>query len=158
MKTIVLAGGCFWGVEEYFSRIDGVVNTEVAYANGSKENPTYEEVCAHRTGHAEVCKVDYDEEIVSLSELLERFFRIIDPTLINRQGADIGDQYRTGIYYTDNEDKQVIDSFVLNEQSKTDLKIQTQVERLKTYYKAEEYHQKYLKKNPNGYCHVNMDA
>lgn len=158
MKTIVLAGGCFWGVEEYFSRIDGVVNTEVAYANGSKENPTYEEVCAHRTGHAEVCKVDYDENRVSLSELLERFFRIIDPTLINRQGADIGDQYRTGIYYTDSEDKQVIDSFVLNEQSKTDLKIQTQVERLKTYYKAEEYHQKYLKKNPNGYCHVNMDA
>lgn len=156
MKTIVLAGGCFWGVEEYFSRINGVEETEVAYANGSSENPTYEEVCAHRTGHAEVCKVSFDEKIISLDEILIKFFKIIDPTLINRQGADIGDQYRTGIYYTDSEDEGMIKSFILNEQSKTELKIQTEVEELKLYYKAEDYHQKYLKKNPGGYCHIDL--
>lgn len=158
MKTIVLAGGCFWGVDEYFSRIDGINETEVAYANGTKENPTYEEVCAHKTGHAEVCKIGYDEKKINLDAILERFFRIIDPTLINRQGSDIGDQYRTGIYYTDTQDKMTIKSFILNEQSKTELKIQTEVEELKSYYAAEDYHQKYLKKNPGGYCHINLNA
>lgn len=158
MKTIVLAGGCFWGVEEYFSRIDGIKNTEVGYSNGHKENPTYEEVCAHKTGHAEVCKIGYDENVITLDTILERLFRIIDPTLINRQGADIGDQYRSGVYYIDEEDKMIIKSFMLNEQSKTEMKIQTEVEKLNNYYAAEEYHQNYLKKNPGGYCHVNMDA
>ena len=158
MKTIVLAGGCFWGVEEYFSRIDGIKNTEVGYSNGHKENPTYEEVCAHKTGHAEVCKIGYDENVITLDTILERLFRIIDPTLINRQGADIGDQYRSGVYYIDEEDKMIIKSFMLNEQSKTEIKIQTEVEKLNNYYAAEEYHQNYLKKNPGGYCHVNMDA
>lgn len=156
MKRIVLAGGCFWGVEEYFSRIDGILETEVAYVNGTKESPTYEEVCAHKTGHAEACKITYDEKTISLNTLLEKFFKIIDPTLINRQGADIGDQYRTGIYYMDQEDEMLIKSFILNEQSKTELKIQTEVEELKMYYAAEEYHQKYLKKNPGGYCHIDL--
>ena len=99
MKEIVLAGGCFWGVEEYMSRIEGIVDTKVGYANGTTENPTYEEVCTNITGHAESCFVKFDENIISLEDLLNRFWRIIDPTLQNRQGPDIGSQYRTGIYY-----------------------------------------------------------
>ena len=158
MKEIVLAGGCFWGVEEYFSRIDGVIETEVGYANGHTENPTYEEVCSHKTNHAEVCFIKFDESVISFEKILDRFFRIIDPTLIDRQGGDIGNQYRTGIYYINNDDKEFLEEYVNEEQKKYDLKIQTEVEPLKSYYKAEEYHQKYLKKNPNGYCHINMNA
>lgn len=158
MKKIVFAGGCFWGVEEYFSRIEGVVSTEVGYANGHKDDPTYEEVCSHKTGHAEVCKIEYDPSLICLEALLERLFRIIDPTLIDRQGGDIGDQYRTGVYYIDEADEPAIKEFIIKEQTKYDLKIQTELMPLKSYFPAEDYHQKYLKKNPNGYCHVNMDA
>jgi peptide-methionine (S)-S-oxide reductase len=109
MKEIYLAGGCFWGVEEYFSRIEGVVDTDVGYANGRRENPSYEQVCTGTTGHAETTYLKYDESLVSLEFLLDKFFRIIDPTLLNRQGGDIGNQYRTGIYYVDEEDIPVIE-------------------------------------------------
>src|SRR6476620_7934432 len=101
MKRIVLGGGCFWGVEEFFSRINGVMNTEVGYANGRTENPTYEDVCYGNTYFAEVCLIDYDENMISLEEILNKFWSIIDPTTLNRQGNDIGSQYRTGIYYVD---------------------------------------------------------
>lgn len=156
MRTIYLAGGCFWGVEEYFSRIEGVVNTEVGYANGHKENPTYQQVCTGLTGHTETTLIEYDESIVSLEELLDRFFRIIDPTLMNRQGGDVGNQYRTGIYYTDESDKDSIYNVIEREKVKYDKPIVTEVMKLISFYEAEDYHQDYLKKNPGGYCHVDM--
>jgi len=158
MKEIVLAGGCFWGVEEYMSRIDGVVETKVGYANGHTENPTYEEVCTNTTGHAEVCYVKYDESVLTLEELLNRFWKIIDPTLLNRQGPDIGSQYRTGIYYMEEEDLPIIMKTFEEQKKKYDKPIVTEVEPLKVFYEAEEYHQKYLKKNPNGYCHIDLNA
>ncbi len=144
MKRIVLAGGCFWGVEEFFSRIHGVINTEVGYANGRTINPTYEDVCYGNTYFAEVCVIDYDESIISLEEILNKFWGIIDPTALNRQGNDRGSQYRTGVYYVDKLDEEIIRR---NIEKKT----------LENYYRAEEYHQKYLKKNPNGYCHIKLD-
>lgn len=158
MKEIVLAGGCFWGVEEYMSRIDGVVETKVGYANGNKPNPTYEEVCTGTTGHAEACYVKFDEKIISFKELLTKFWNIINPTLINRQGPDIGNQYRTGIYYIDPEEFLTINGTLEKEQKKYEKPIVTEIEKLKVFYDAEEYHQKYLKKNPGGYCHINLDA
>ncbi|HPT78309.1 MAG TPA: peptide-methionine (S)-S-oxide reductase MsrA [Candidatus Atribacteria bacterium] len=154
MKEIVLAGGCFWGVEEFMSRVDGVLETTVGYANGHTENPTYEEVCTNKTGHAEACLVKYDESRISLEQLLDKFWFIVDPTVMNRQGNDIGTQYRTGIYYTDSEDLEVILRSKSREQSKYDKPIVTEIEPLRCFYPAEEYHQKYLKKNPGGYCHI----
>lgn len=154
MKAIVLAGGCFWGVEEYFSRIKGIVNTKVGYANGTKEAPTYEEVCKGNTGYAEACYINFDENVIGLNELLEQFWKIVDPTAINRQGNDVGSQYRTGIYYIDSKDLNVILKNLEYEQKKYMKKIVTEVKPLSSFYDAEEYHQKYLKKNPNGYCHI----
>lgn len=156
MKEIYLAGGCFWGVEEYFSRIEGVVDTEVGYANGTKLEPTYKEVCTGLTGHSETTYVKYDESIVTLEHLIQRLFRIIDPTLLNRQGGDIGNQYRTGIYYTDEADRKTIVKVKDEEQKKYKDSIVTEILPLEYYYPAEEYHQDYLKKNPGGYCHVDM--
>lgn len=158
MKKIVLAGGCFWGVEEYFSRIDGVKETKVGYANGHKENPTYEEVCTGLTGHAEVIYIEYAQDEVNLDKILEKYFGIIDPTVLNRQGPDVGHQYRTGIYYIDKEDLEVINEYKEKEQLKYDKPIVTEIEPLKCFYDGEEYHQSYLKKNPGGYCHINLDA
>lgn len=158
MKEIVLAGGCFWGVEEYFFRIKGVIETEVGYANGHVESPSYEQVCSGSTGHAEVCYVKYDETVVDLETLLNSFWKIIDPTVSNRQGPDIGSQYRTGIYYVDKKDSHVIQKTREAQQMKYTNPIVTEVEPLKSYYKAEEYHQKYLQKNPGGYCHIDLNA
>ncbi len=156
MKEIYLAGGCFWGVEEYMSRINGVVETKVGYANGIKENPSYKEVCTGTTGHAETTYVKYDEKVISLEELLNRFWRIIDPTILNRQGPDIGNQYRTGIYYVDGEDLNIINKTLEEQRAKYDKPIVTEVMPLKSFYDAEEYHQDYLKKNPGGYCHIDL--
>lgn len=156
MKEIVLAGGCFWGVEEYFSRVDGILKTEVGYANGDTENPDYEQVCRGITGYAEAVRLEFDEKLISLSQVLGKFFKIIDPTLLNRQGPDIGHQYRTGIYYIDEDDRGLID-FDINElQKHYERPIVTEVEPLKNFYRAEEYHQDYLKKNPGGYCHIDL--
>jgi methionine-S-sulfoxide reductase len=157
MKEIVLAGGCFWGVDEYMSRIKGVIETKVGYANGTKENPSYEEVCRKNTGHAEVCYIIYDENLINLDQLLDKFWQIIDPTVINRQGNDIGHQYRTGIFYTDKNDLTVILKSKDEEQKKYSKAIVTEIEPLSCFYDAEEYHQKYLKKNPGGYCHIKLD-
>lgn len=154
MKEIVLAGGCFWGVQAYFDTIDGVVETKVGYANGNKENPTYEEVCTNTTGFAEACHIKYDENIISLEDLLRNYWKIINPTLKDRQGNDIGTQYRTGIYYIDSDDADIIIKSRDEEQKKYDKQIVTEIEPLKNFYDAEEYHQKYLEKNPNGYCHI----
>lgn len=157
MKEIVLGGGCFWGVQEFMSRLEGVKKTEVGYANGRGENPTYEDICNNNTYYAEVCKILYDENEISLENILEEFWSIIDPTILNRQGNDIGSQYRTGIYYTDKTDIEIIEKSKNKEQNKYSKKIVTEVKPLEKYYKAEEYHQDYLKKNPGGYCHIKLD-
>lgn len=157
MKEIVFAGGCFWGVEAYMSRINGVVETKVGYANGHAENPTYEEVCTGKTGHAEVCYVKYDEDKISLKELLDKFWKIIDPTILNRQGPDRGTQYRTGIYYIHDEDLDIITKSKEEQQKKYTSQIVTEIEPLNSFYEGEEYHQKYLEKNPNGYCHIDLN-
>ena len=157
MKSIVLAGGCFWGVEEFLSRLPGVLDTEVGYANGKIENPTYEEVCYKNTGFAEACFVKYDENKLSLEQLLEKYWTIVDPTTLNRQGPDVGSQYRTGIFYLDEKDKDIILKSKDEIQKDYSKKVVTEVQPLKNYYKAEEYHQNYLKKNPNGYCHIKLD-
>lgn len=158
MKEIVLAGGCFWGVEAYMGRLDGVIETLVGYSNGDLVDPTYEDVKTSTTGHAEVCYIKYDENIISLEALLNKFWNIIDPTVFNRQGPDIGSQYRTGIFYINEEDLNTILKTKEEQQKKYDKKIVTEIEPLKSFYPAEEYHQKYLEKNPNGYCHIDLST
>lgn len=157
MKDIYFAGGCFWGIEEYFSRIEGVTDTEVGYANSKVENPSYELVCSGMTDSAETVKIIYDENIISLENLLEKLFLVIDPTLLNRQGNDIGSQYRTGIYYNKDEDLEIINSYIDSIKNNYKKDILTEVLKIKNFYPAEEYHQDYLKKNPNGYCHIKLD-
>ncbi len=154
MKEIYLAGGCFWGTQKYLSLIPGVLQTDVGYANGQTENPSYEEVCHNNTGHAETVRVCYDERLIGLSFLLEQFFMVIDPTSLNRQGNDIGTQYRTGIYYVDSNDKAEILTVLNILQEKNQKKVMIEVLPLDQYFTAEEYHQDYLDKNPTGYCHV----
>lgn len=156
MNTIYLAGGCFWGVEGYFKRIEGVKGTTCGYANGRTENPSYEDVCRHNTGHAETVKVDFDDEVISLEDLLIYYFRIIDPVSVNKQGNDVGTQYRTGIYYTNESQLPVIKAAIEREQRKYNEKIAVEVLPIENFYSAEEYHQDYLDKNPNGYCHINL--
>lgn len=158
MREIYLAGGCFWGVDEYMSRINGVIDTSVGYANGITENPTYEQVCTGITRHVETTYVKYDESIVSLEEILNKFWNIIDPTMLNRQGGDIGNQYRTGIYYVDEIDLDIINKTFEEQKNKYDRPIVTETIALKIYYEAEEYHQDYLKKNPGGYCHIDLNS
>ncbi|MBU3169983.1 peptide-methionine (S)-S-oxide reductase MsrA [Clostridium estertheticum] len=158
MKTIVVAGGCFWGVDAYMSKIDGIVETKVGYANGIKKDPTYDQVCMGNTGHAEACLISYDEKVVSLEKILNKFWGIIDPTASNRQGADVGSQYRSGIYYSDKSDLDIILSTKDKIQSKYDKVIVTQIQPLSCFYDAEDYHQKYLQKNPGGYCHIDLNA
>ncbi len=157
MKEIVLAGGCFWGIEAYMSNIKGVLETKVGYANGDIKNPTYEQVTTSTTGHAEACYVKYDPNIIDLKTLLNKFWKIIDPTVANRQGPDIGHQYRTGIYYIEKEDLKVIKKTKDDQQNKYNEPIVTEIEPLKCFYLAEEYHQRYLEKNPNGYCHIDLN-
>lgn len=153
MKTIYLAGGCFWGVQKYIDQFDGVLHTEVGYANGPDKAPTYEEVC-RSSGHAETVKVDYNESVISLTELLNHFFMIIDPLSVNRQGNDIGIQYRTGIYYTSDDQIAEAEAVFKREEEKAGSKLAVELEPLKNFFSAEEYHQKYLEKNPLGYCHI----
>lgn len=157
MKKIILAGGCFWGAQAYFSQIDGVTRTTVGYANGDLKNPTYEQVCNNNTGHAEACFIEYNEKIISLSKLLELYWKIVDPTVSNRQGNDIGSQYRTGIYYYDEKDLEIINDSKKLQQQKYSKPIVTEIEVVENFYDAEEYHQKYLEKNPNGYCHITKE-
>ncbi len=156
-KVIYLAGGCFWGVEAYISRLKGVNQTEVGYANGRDLAPTYEKVCTGKTGHAETVKVTFNPEIIPLDEVLENFFRIIDPFTKNRQGADIGTQYRTGIYWQDPSDSSVVIDFLRKKQRQTTKSIVVEAHEIYNFYTAEEYHQKYLEKNPQGYCHVDLN-
>ena len=155
-RTIYLAGGCFWGLEAYFQRIDGVVDAVSGYANGNTQNPTYEDVSYRNTGHAETVKVSYDADKLSLDDILQYYFRVVDPTSLNKQGNDTGTQYRSGIYYTDPAEKAVIAAALKREQQKYSQPIVVENQALKNFYDAEEYHQDYLIKNPNGYCHIDI--
>ena len=157
MKTIYLAGGCFWGVQKYFDQFDGVIRTEAGYANGAKPSPSYEDVC-RGSGHAETVRIDFDEQVISLTRLLEYYFMVIDPLSYNRQGPDEGIQYRTGIYYDDEtllpEAKEFYDRREAEEMARSFEPLAVELLPLSGYWPAEEYHQKYLDKNPGGYCHI----
>lgn len=157
MKTIYLAGGCFWGLEAYFERIDGIGNVVSGYANGHENRaPTYRQVVAGGTGFAETVQVEYDETRISLEEILQYYLRAIDPTTLNRQGNDIGEQYRSGVYYTDAAERQTVQAALDAEQAHHRAPIVVENLPLANFYPAEEYHQDYLKKNPDGYCHIDM--
>lgn len=158
MKTIYFAGGCFWGTEHYMSQFDGVVETAVGYANGNVADPAYEEVYTDKTGHVECVKVIYDDEMISLATLCRLFFRSIDPLLLNRQGGDIGTRYRTGIYWNDTDDQAVVEEVYAEIQRKYNEPLVVEKSPLKCFYSAEEYHQKYLVKNPEGYCHLSLST
>ena len=153
-KDIYLAGGCFWGTEHYFKQIEGVAITEVGFANGHTENPTYKEVYTDQTGFAETVFVRYYPDVVSLEFLLRMFFKAIDPTSLNKQGHDEGTRYRTGVYYTDPTDLPVIEKVFAEEQKNYQQPLAVEKLPLQNYYTAEEYHQDYLDKNPDGYCHL----
>lgn len=157
MKEIYLAGGCFWGTEHYFKQIDGVLETETGFANGNTDNPTYEEVYTDTTGYAETVRVAYDETKVSLEFLIDMFFHAIDPTLLNRQGHDEGTRYRTGVYYTDEEELPVIKRIFDEKQKLYDQPIVTEIAPLRNFFPADEYHQDYLDKHPDGYCHLPVE-
>lgn len=158
MAEIYLAGGCFWGMEKYLAAIRGVTKTEVGYANGKTERPSYEDVCYRDTGHAEAVRVVYDPARVSLRFLLNLYFEAVDPVAVNRQGNDRGTQYRTGIYYTGEGDKPVIEAAIAALQEEYAEPIAIEVASLANFYRAEAYHQNYLDKNPRGYCHIGRDA
>lgn len=154
MKKIALGGGSFWRVENFFSMIPGVIETEVGYANGNINNPTYEMVCKNDTDFVETCVITFDENKVSLETLLDKFWRMIDPISINKQGNDVGTQYRSGIYYFDEADLKDIIMSKRNIETFCKNVVVTEIRPVKNYYKAEECHQKYLEKNPDGYCHI----
>jgi peptide methionine sulfoxide reductase msrA/msrB len=150
VKTIYIAGGCFWGLEKYIGLVQGVAGTEVGYANGSRDGATY----GDGSGYAEAVKVDYDPDVAPLPFLLDLFYDAIDPTSVNRQGNDFGAEYRTGIYYTDPADKAVIDASLAKLQAQYEQPIAIESGPLVKYTRAEDYHQDYLEKNPGGYCHI----
>ncbi|WP_296782167.1 peptide-methionine (S)-S-oxide reductase MsrA [uncultured Methanobrevibacter sp.] len=156
-QVIYLAGGCFWGVEAFISRLKGVNNTEVGYANGRDLAPTYEKVCTGKTGHAETVKATYNPKIIPLEEILESFFKIIDPYSLNRQGPDIGTQYRTGIYWQEESQRDTVINFLRERQKVSPERIVVEARPISSFYPAEGYHQKYLERNPQGYCHVDLN-
>ncbi len=154
IKEIYLAGGCFWGAEHFFKQLQGVRQTEVGFANGHTEHPTYKEVYTDTTGHAETVRVQYDDELIPLTFLLRMFFKAIDPTSLNKQGEDEGTRYRTGIYYTSADELPAIQAVFDEVQKAYSKPLAVEVLPLKNFYSAEEYHQDYLEKNPAGYCHL----
>ncbi len=156
MKTTYLAGGCFWGVEHYLSLIPGVHETTVGYANSDISDPSYEDLKAHRSLASECVEVVYDDKTISLEEILSLFFEIIDPTVLDQQGHDVGHQYRTGIYYENEEDRLIEEKALKKLQERYDQTIVTELLPLENFTVAEDYHQDYLVKNPQGYCHVDL--
>lgn len=155
-QTIYLAGGCFWGVEAFFKKLAGIEDTTCGYANSTKEAITYEEVCSGKYEAAECVEVHYNPQQLTLNQILHAFFAIIDPTALNQQGGDIGIQYRTGIYYTQQSQAKEIMAFLKEVEAQYEQGIVTEVQPLINFYPAESYHQDYLDKNPNGYCHINL--
>lgn len=157
MASIYLAGGCFWGVEKYMSLVAGVSDAQAGYANGHADSPTYTEVCTGRTGYTETVRVDYDPAVAPLPFLLDLFYLAIDPTSLNRQGNDIGTQYRSGVYYSDPADLPVIERSLARLQERYSKPLAVEIAPLTSYTPAEEYHQDYLDKTPGGYCHIGRD-
>lgn len=152
-QTIILGGGCFWCMEAVFEDVKGVTKVESGYAGGDIKNPTYEQVCTGTTGHAEVVKITFDDQIVDLKKLLNIFFAVHDPTTLNRQGNDAGSQYRSVIFYFNETQKETAKEVIKEESARFSKPIVTEVLKAPEFYKAEEYHQHYFKKNPNqGYC------
>ena len=158
MKTIYFAGGCFWGTEHYMGQFDGVAETVVGYANGHVAQPSYQQVYTDQTGHVECVRVMYDESVVALRMLCRMFFRSIDPLLLNRQGEDVGTRYRTGIYWTDDEDRAEVEQVWQEVQDRHHAPLAVEKQPLQCFYPAEDYHQDYLYKNPAGYCHLSLDT
>ncbi len=156
-RTIYLAGGCYWGAQKYLDNVPGVLATEVGFANGHVAAPAYVQVKHGGTGHAETVRTVYDDAVIPLEKLLRLFFRIIDPTSFEQQGEDVGNQYRTGIYWTDAADEAVIRAELDKLQSVYSAPVAVEALPLDCFYPAEEYHQKYLDKTPGGYCHVSWD-
>ncbi len=156
-KRIYFAGGCFWGTEHLFKQVRGVVSTKVGYANSSLAAPSYEQVCSGVTRAAETVCVEYDAQVVSLKLLVELFFRSIDPLSLNRQGGDVGTQYRTGIYFVDNDDEELLLSIYERVERSYGEPLAVELQHLDNFFAAEEYHQAYLDKNPAGYCHLTPD-
>ena len=155
METAIFAGGCFWGIEKAFLDVPGVTDAESGYMGGKRENPTYEQVCTGATGHAEAVRVTYDPSVISYEALVRKFFMIHNPTELNRQGPDVGSQYRSGIFYLNQEQEEIADKIVKelapNYYPKT---IVTEITAASTFYRAEEYHQRYFEKHPNAVCHI----
>ena len=153
MKRIIyLAGGCFWGTQKFFDQFDGILGTEVGYANGMTENPTYEDVC-NNSSHAETVKIEFDDDVITVEKILDYYFMVIDPTSLNQQGNDLGIQYRTGIYYDDEGLLPQVRKYYDKKREEIPNMV-VELRPLVNYYTAEEYHQKYLDKNPEGYCHI----
>jgi methionine-S-sulfoxide reductase len=154
MQQAIFAAGCFWGVQFYFDQVSGVTKTTVGYTGGHTKNPTYEEVCTHTTGHAEAVLVEFDSAKVSYEILVKQFFRMHDPTQLNRQGPDVGDSYRSAIFYFSDEQKTTAEKVKATVQPTFDKPIVTQIEKAGEFYRAEDYHQKYAERTGRGMCHV----
>jgi peptide-methionine (S)-S-oxide reductase len=156
MEKATFAAGCFWGVEETFRKTEGVTKTSVGYAGGHTDKPTYEQVCGGRTGHAEACEVDFDPSVISYEQLVELFFELHDPTTLNRQGPDVGEQYRSVIFYHDENQKKIAQAVIakLEAQKKFPRKIVTELVAAPEYFPAEDYHQQYFLKRGISHCHI----
>lgn len=154
MEQTIFAAGCFWGVQYYFDQVPGIIHTAVGYTGGVLENPTYEDVCAHTTGHAEAVLVEFDTSMMSFETLVKHFFRLHDPTQLNRQGPDVGDQYRSAIFYVTDEQKEVAERVMAGLQKQHNNKIVTKIEPAGPFYMAEEYHQKFAERTGRGACHI----
>ena len=151
----IFAAGCFWGIEYAFLQVPGVLDAESGYTGGHTDNPTYTQVCSDTTGHAEAVRVTFDPEKVSYEALVRKFFEIHDPTQLNRQGPDVGSQYRSGIFYLSDEQKEVAEKLKKDFQPQFHPKtIATEITKAGIFYRAEEYHQRYFEKNPNAVCHI----
>lgn len=158
MKKAIFAAGCFWGVQYYFDQIPGVIQTTAGYTGGHTKNPTYEQVCSHTTGHAEAVLVGFDPDLIQYETLVKHFFRMHDPTQLNRQGPDVGDSYRSAIFYFDNDQKTVAETVKKQTQTNWEKPIVTQINPATTFYNAEDYHQKFTEKTGRGMCHVPYQA
>jgi methionine-S-sulfoxide reductase len=154
MQEAIFAAGCFWGVQFYFDQIPGVTSTTVGYTGGTLENPTYEDVCTHTTGHAEAVLVEFDESKVNFEMLTRHFFRMHDPTQLNRQGPDVGDNYRSAIFYVTDVQKEIAEKVRDELQTTTEQPIVTQIEEAGPFYEAEAYHQKFAERTGRGMCHI----
>lgn len=150
----IFAAGCFWGVQYYFDQVPGIIKTTVGYIGGHTKSPTYEEVCGHNTGHAEATLLEFDPAKINYETLVRHFFRLHDPTQLNRQGPDVGDQYRSAIFYFDKDQKAMAEKIKTELKSQFDKPIVTEITKASDFYKAEEYHQKFTEKTGQGMCHV----